>query len=182
MQWIMGRTTGLSFAGWDHLRWSAAVLALGLSLLVFLRFGWSPAAVQTTLFAWLLLLFAVIDLEQRLVPDRLLLATLPIVLVLDLWVQDPTLLSSLGGGAVALTIFSLIHLARPAGMGRGDVKLAGLIGLMVGFPNVVFALLLGMIAGGLAALFLLLRGEDRKQSLPYVPALALGAWLALIFA
>ena len=179
MHRIMDRTAGFSFAGWDRVRWLASMLALGFGLLVFLRFGWSLAALQTTVYAWLLLAFAVIDLEQRLVPDRLLLATLPIVLVLNLWLQNPAILSSLMGGVVALAIFSLIHLARPAGMGRGDVKLAGLIGLMVGFPNGLFALLLGMIGGGLVALFLLFRGQDRQQSLAYAPALTFGAWIML---
>lgn len=155
------------------------MLALGFGLLALLRFGWGLVALQTMIFAWLLLLFAVVDLEQRLVPDRLLLAALSVVLVLNLWLQNPTIFSSLTGGVVALAIFALIHLARPAGMGWGDVKLAGLIGLMVGFPNALFALLLGMIAGGVVALFLLLRGEDRKQSLPYAPALAVGAWIML---
>ena len=102
-----------------------------------------------------------------------------LVLVLNLLVQHPTILSSLLGGLAALAIFSLIHLARPGGMGLGDVKLAGLIGLMVGFPNILFALLLGMIAGGLAALILIIQGQNRQQTLAYAPALAVGAWIIL---
>jgi prepilin signal peptidase PulO-like enzyme (type II secretory pathway) len=182
MHRIAGHATNLSFAGGNRQRLLAFALAVGFGLLSFWRFGWDTVVLTTIFYAWMLLAFAVIDLEQHLVPDRMLLAALPIILVLNLLVQHPTLLSSLVGGFVGLVIFAAIHLARPDGMGLGDVKLAGVIGLMVGFPNVLFALLLGMIAGGLIALLLLIRGQNRQQTLPYVPALAIGAWIVLYLA
>jgi len=168
-----------SFAGWSRQRLLALALAAGFGLLAGWRFGWDFTALTTALYAWILLAFAIIDLEQRLVPDRLLLVALPVVLVLNLLVQHPAIFSSLVGGLVGLAIFSLIHTIRPDGMGRGDVKLAGLIGLMVGFPDVVFALLLGMIAGGLAALILIYQGQDRQQTMAYAPFLAIGAGIVM---
>ena len=179
MHRIGGHTARISFAGWDRRRLLALALAVGFGILAIWRFGWDVAALTTTIYAWTLLAFAAIDLEQRLVPDRLLLVALPVVLVLNLLVRHPTILSSLLGGFAGLAIFSLIHLARPDGMGLGDVKLAGLIGLMVGFPSVLFALLLGIIAGGLTALILIVQGQNRQQTMAYAPALAIGAWIIL---
>ena len=73
-------------------------------------------------------------------------------------------------------------LARPGGMGMGDVKLAGLIGLMTGLDGVILAMTVGILAGGLAALALLAsRRFDRKATMAYAPYLALGAWVALYF-
>ena len=64
----------------------------------------------------------------------------------------------------------------------GDAKLAGLLGLMVGFPGILFALLAGVIAGGLAALILLISGRAKRgQTFAFVPYLVLGAWLTLFF-
>ena len=68
-------------------------------------------------------------------------------------------------------------------MGYGDVKLAAFIGLMSGFPLVIVALLVGVVAGGLAAVFLLISGlvKSRKAAIPYGPFLAVGAMTALIW-
>lgn len=176
---LVGQSERPSFAAWSRQRLLVVALAAGFGLLACWRFGWDFTALTTAFYAWILLAFAVIDLKQRLVPDRLLLVALPAVLLLNLLVQHPAILSSLLGGLVGIALFSLIHYARPNGMGRGDVKLAGLIGLMVGFPDVIFALLLGIIAGGFAALFLIYQGQNRQQTMAYAPYLAIGAWIVL---
>ncbi len=179
---FISQSARFSFAVVSRQRLLLIALGAGFGLLAglsFWRFGFGLSALTTTICAWMLLVFAVIDLEKRLVPDRLLLVALPIVLVLNLLVQQPAILSSLLGGLFGLALFGLIHTIRPQGMGLGDVKLAGLIGLMVGFPDVVFALLLGIIAGGIAALFLILQGKDRQQTMAYAPFLAIGGWTAL---
>jgi leader peptidase (prepilin peptidase) / N-methyltransferase len=61
-------------------------------------------------------------------------------------------------------------------MGMGDVKLAGVIGLMTGYPVVVTALVAGIVLGGVAAAVLLIaRRVGRKTPIAYAPYLALGA-------
>ena len=67
-------------------------------------------------------------------------------------------------------------------MGAGDVKLAGLIGLVVGFPQVLAALLVGVIIGGLVAVFLLVsRLRKRKEPIPFGPFLVVGAMVVLVW-
>jgi leader peptidase (prepilin peptidase)/N-methyltransferase len=93
-------------------------------------------------------------------------------------------LSALFGGALGFTLLLLPYvLTRGAGMGYGDVKLAALIGLVCGFPLVAVALLVGIIVGGLVALFLLLSRvvQSRKAAIPYGPFLVAGAMVALIW-
>lgn len=176
---LVGQSTRFSFADWSRQRLLVIALAAGFGFLAVWRYGWDFTALMTTLYAWILLILAIIDHEQRLVPDRMLLIALPIVLLLNLLVRNPTILSSLVGGVAGVTLFAIIHTFRPDGMGWGDVKLAGLIGLMVGFPDVVFALLLGMIAGGIAALLLISQGMSRQQTMAYAPYLAIGGWIVL---
>jgi len=74
-------------------------------------------------------------------------------------------------------------LTRGRGMGYGDVKLAAFIGLMSGFPLVVVALLVGIIMGGIVAVFLLASRlvKSRKAAIPYGPFLAVGAMVVLIW-
>jgi len=67
-------------------------------------------------------------------------------------------------------------------MGAGDVKMAGLIGLVTGFPLVLIALFIGIVTGGLAAIMLLLfRKKGRKDLIPYGVFLALGPIATLLW-
>ena len=75
----------------------------------------------------------------------------------------------------------LIALIGRGKLGAGDVKLAGVIGLMLGFPAAISALVIGILLGGAAAMLLLItRRAGRKSSLAYAPYLALGALLTLL--
>jgi leader peptidase (prepilin peptidase)/N-methyltransferase len=67
-------------------------------------------------------------------------------------------------------------------MGLGDVKMAALMGIMLGFPSVLVAIFVAIIAGGIMAIVLLAtRKKGRKQAIPFGPFLALGTMLALIW-
>jgi leader peptidase (prepilin peptidase)/N-methyltransferase len=96
--------------------------------------------------------------------------------------DKPVILSGVIGGAVGLGFFLLVFLINPRGMGMGDIKLAGLIGLVTGWPMVVVALLIGTLIGGLAAIVLLsLRLKGRKDVLPYGTFLAIGPLVTLFW-
>ncbi len=84
------------------------------------------------------------------------------------------------GLAVAGGIFLLLAILGRDALGLGDVKLAAAIGALAGFPVALVGLFVGIMAGGVAALFLLLtRRAGRKDTMAYGPYLALGAWLVL---
>lgn len=86
-----------------------------------------------------------------------------------------------GGLTGALLLFLVVVISR-GGMGMGDVKLAGLLGLMVGFPLVFVALFISIWAGGLVAVVLLISGrKKRKEMLPFGPFLCIGGLAALLW-
>ncbi len=92
-----------------------------------------------------------------------------------------SLANSMVAGGGAFIIFFAIIMLFPAGMGGGDVKLAAVVGLLVGFPHVILALGLAMVSGGLLAIFLLLsRKMGRKDAMPFGPFLALSAVAVLL--
>jgi len=135
--------------------------------------------------AWgeVLFLFAIVDVESRRVPNELVLACSVAALLLSLAGFGPQPLNALLGGAVGLALFILLALIQRGALGMGDVKLAGLIGLLAGYPGVLAALTIGVIAGGLGALALLLaRRVERRSFIPYVPFLAAGAWALMLYA
>jgi leader peptidase (prepilin peptidase)/N-methyltransferase len=84
------------------------------------------------------------------------------------------------GGFGAAAFLLLAALAYPKGMGMGDVKLALLLGFMVG-RNVGVALMAGMISALLPSLVLFARhgSKARKMAIPFAPFLALGGLVAL---
>lgn len=158
------------------------VLSVGLGLLAYSRFGFTMEAGVVALYAWYFLAIAVIDIERRRVLNRMLLAALPIVAAIIAFTGIPTFSSALMGAAIGFGVFFVTALVRPGGMGMGDVKLAGLIGLATGVAGVVISLIVGILVGGLAGFVVLVRQRmDRRATMAYAPYLAVGAWIALYF-
>lgn len=157
--------------------------------LVALRFGWSwelPAflALVTTLVA-----LSVVDMEHRRLPNRILApATLVAAILLVLAAAAEGRWSALGAAGMGALAFAVPMLALavmvPAGLGMGDVKLAGYIGLhlgWLGFGHVLLGSLAGFIAGGVAgAVLLMTRRAQRKDPIPFGPFLAAGATVAVL--
>jgi leader peptidase (prepilin peptidase) / N-methyltransferase len=96
--------------------------------------------------------------------------------------DKPAILSGAIGGAAGFAFFLLVFLITPRGLGMGDVKLAGLIGLVTGWPMVIVALLIGILLGGVLAIVLLtLRLKGRKDPIPYGTILAIGPIITLFW-
>jgi leader peptidase (prepilin peptidase)/N-methyltransferase len=124
---------------------------------------------------------ALIDLEYRIIPNQItaLGAVLAIAIGLAL---DPTgETGRLIAGAAAGGFLLLAALAYPGGMGMGDVKLAGMMGLFLG-AAVAPALLIALVTGVLLGAGVMARKgaqEGRKTAIPFGPFLALGALVAV---
>ena len=161
----------------------------------YLKLGWGAPLVLTCAGITLLIAVAVIDLEHRIIPNRLVIpAVLVLAALAPLWpelgidrslifeqVHLSSLANSLAAGVCAFLVFLLVKAVYPAGMGAGDVKLAGMLGLLVGYPGVVVALWLAVFLGGAVAVGLLaLGGRSRKDAMPFGPFLSAGGIVALL--
>ena len=124
---------------------------------------------------------ALIDLEHRIIPNRLTLLGAILALVLGTVLDPAGEPERLIAGAAAAGFLLLAALAYPGGMGMGDVKLAGVMGLFLGravAPAILIALLAGVLYG---ALVIARKGAQagRKTAVPFGPFLALGAIVAI---
>lgn len=132
--------------------------------------------------ASVLVLITVTDLETRLVPDAAVAPAAALALVASLVTCLRCTPMVLLGGVGAFLLFVILALIRPGAMGMGDVKLAGYVGLIAGYPRVIFSLMIAIVAGGIAAAVLLASGRaSRRSYMPYAPYLALGGALAILF-
>ena len=153
-----------------------------------LAFGDVWVAAMVAVFLAVVEAAAAIDLHYRIIPNRIvypaLLAFAAAVVILRAAGRPVSLMGAAlgllayGGGLLVVAMVS-------GGMGLGDAKLAGLVGLVLGalgWRYVGVAAALALLAGGLIAIVALVRGARRKDALPFGPAIALGALLSALFA
>jgi len=143
-----------------------------------LAFGLSARMVVAAFFCAVLVAISAIDLTHRIIPNRIVLPAFVVVLAAQTLLEpSPEWALAALGASGFLFLAVVIH---PAGMGMGDVKLALLMGAMLG-KTVPVALMLGMLAALVPAAFLLARhgSKARKMGIPFGPFLALGSVIAL---
>ena len=131
-----------------------------------------------------------IDLDTHTLPNRLVLPAYPVSLVLLAAAStlDPrglsALLGALIGAAALFTFYLLLALAYPRGMGLGDVKLAGVLGLYLGWfgwSELVVGAFAAFILGGCYAFTLLAQKKaTRVSGIPFGPWMLLGSWVGIL--
>jgi leader peptidase (prepilin peptidase)/N-methyltransferase len=163
-------------------------------------FGWELGL--AVIFCCIFIILLLIDLEYGILPNKIVYPGMILALVaagigsifgfepeyvVDLWFQY-WIINAAIGGVVGFVLLLLPALLYRGGMGWGDVKLAALIGFVLGFPLVILSIFLAVIAGGLVAgILLLLKIKGRKDAIPLGPFLSVAAiatlfWGSVIFA
>jgi leader peptidase (prepilin peptidase)/N-methyltransferase len=142
------------------------------------KLGASLDALVASFFCATLVAISATDLEHRIVPNRIVVPAAAVVLLAQTALH-PSPEWALGGFGAALFLFAAA-LAYPKGMGMGDVKLALLMGAMLG-RTVPVALMVGMISALVPSAVLFARhgAAARKLAIPFAPFLAVGAVSAL---
>ena len=158
--------------------------------LVVLRF-WTdqPWAVPAYLYLGAIAVaLALIDLDVHRLPDAIVLPAYPVVAVLlaaASWGSGDwgSLLRAVIGAAALFAFYGLLWVVYPAGMGRGDVKLAGVVGgalAGLGWGSLVVGAFAAFLVGGVFAIgLLLLRRAGRKSGIPFGPWMILGAAIGI---
>jgi leader peptidase (prepilin peptidase)/N-methyltransferase len=162
-----------------------AVLNIGVAV----RFGVDAAVPAFVVFIACLVTVSVIDLDLFLIPNRVIYPSLALMAALlaaaALIDGDASPLGTAAiGGAGAWVALLVVHVINPAGMGFGDVRLAGVIGVALGwlgYAHIAAGLFAGFVAASVVGLSLLLvRSRGRKDPVPFGPFLAAGALFVLL--
>ncbi len=152
--------------------------------------GLRPELPAMLVFVWVLLVLSVIDLATYRIPNAVLYPATALsgMLLVGAGVLsgDPGSLVTAGiGGALGFGVMALVWLAARGGLGYGDVRLSGYLGLHLGFlsvGHVPLGLFAGFATGGVVGLIMVtVGGRGRRHRLAFGPYLAIGALVALLW-
>lgn len=166
------------------------------------HYGLTIELAVTAVYCCLFITLMIIDLERGLILNKIVYPAALVAIIISIFLPPSRLIypggvvplpvsdffpqlgiiqSALGGG-IGLVLFLVIVLISRGGMGWGDVKMAALIGLVIGFPSILVVLFLAAILGGLiAGILLLFKVKKRKESIPFAPFLSLATIATLLF-
>ena len=132
-------------------------------------------------FVTALIALAAIDFDHKLLPNKIVYPLAAYGLIATLLVDRDDLVENLIAGAGAFTFLFLALLAYPRGMGMGDVKLAGAMGLFLGL-SIIPAMLIAFLTGTIVGLAIIARegAAARKKAVPFGVFLALGGIAAIL--
>jgi leader peptidase (prepilin peptidase) / N-methyltransferase len=181
LSWLAQRGACRGCGG--RIGWVYPAVELTTALLVagsFLAFGLSGKAFVAAFFCAVLVTVSATDLSHRIVPNVVVLPAAAGVLA-AMTLLEPSAEWALGAFGASFFLF-LAAFAYPQGMGMGDVKLALLLGAMLG-RTVPVALMVGMLAALVPSVVLLARHgrAARKMGIPFAPFLAFGGVVALFW-
>jgi leader peptidase (prepilin peptidase)/N-methyltransferase len=151
------------------------------ALVMWARWDDAPAIALGIVLVTILIPIAIIDYEHRIIPNRITGPAAIVAILIGVLFDQDFVVEQLIAGAAAGGFFLLAAIAYPRGMGMGDVKLAGMMGLYLG-RAVGFAVLVGLVAGVVVGSVIMARvgvKAGRKQQVPFGPFLALGGIIAI---
>jgi leader peptidase (prepilin peptidase)/N-methyltransferase len=166
-----------------HPAFRGALVALGTTAAVAAaaRAGLHFEAVLAAAFVAVLTAASIVDLEERRIPNGLVLPATAIALLAQGLLHTDRFVECVVAGVGAAALFLAAKLVSRNAVGMGDVKLVLLIGVILG-KSVLDALLVAGVAGAIVGIALIASNGlgARKQAIPYAPVLALGAVTTLL--
>jgi leader peptidase (prepilin peptidase)/N-methyltransferase len=176
-----------------HIRWhgvAGTAITGALFGAMAWRFGWSWVLLAFLFISAAGVVLSRIDLQHKLLPNRIVVPTLGIgfaLLLLDAGMNQRwgNLLVAGVGSVVTFLIYLILALISPRGMGMGDVKLSAPLGLCLGYLSVghlVLGVAFGFVVGAVASVLLVTSGlAGRKTALPFGPSMFLGCVLTVLW-
>lgn len=157
------------------------------SLGLYLKFGLSAEALIYFVFICVLIVIAFIDIDHRIIPDRITLPGIFIFFIAAFAIPSLSWTDSLlgiviGGGSLFLVAVVYHLVTHKEGMGGGDIKLLAMIGALVGWKGVFFTIFVSSAVGTLAGLLIMAATrQNLKLAVPFGPFLSIGAAAYIFF-
>ncbi len=150
------------------------------ALAVLYRFGPGLRFIVYYTFISALLVITFIDIDHKMIPNTItiggIIAGLALNPLLPVTLKESLLGLILGSGTLLMVIYGYFFITGRQGMGGGDVKLLGMIGVFTGWHGVVFTLLISSLIGSITGIvWIMLTNKGMKAAIPFGPFLSLGA-------
>ncbi len=176
--------------------WQYPLVELGTGLLFLIAYGqmgkWANGQFFQFFYYLIILSFLIVifvsDLRYGIIPDEVVFPVVGLAVLFHLrgvleagtWLHlGGVLLAALGAAGFFL---ALVAITKGKGMGMGDVKLVGLMGLLLGWPEIVVALYLAFLTGAMVGVILIFAKKRRfGQTVPFGPFLVSAAWVVLFW-
>jgi leader peptidase (prepilin peptidase) / N-methyltransferase len=158
--------------------WAVATAAV-LAVATVARLGFSANSLAWAAVQVVLVFVAADDLAHRRVRNVVTIPVSGVAVLLRAVFERSALAEVVIAGLVVFVVFLAVAVVLRGGVGMGDVKLAGMLGFLLGW-KVVPAIFLGAIAGGVVAAVLLVRASGRRSTMAYAPYLALGGAVVIL--
>ncbi|MCF3943342.1 prepilin peptidase [Oceanobacillus alkalisoli] len=153
-----------------------------LFVLSYLTFGLSAELIISLLLVSMLMIIFVSDIHYMIIQNKVLLFFLPLFIILRMITPLEPWWSPIAGAVAGTVLLALIILVSRGGMGAGDMKLFGVLGIVLGFQNVFLAFFLACLIGAIVGILLIaLKVVKRKQPIPFGPYIVIGALIAYFY-
>ena len=157
----------------------AVVTAAVLAVATVVRLGFSANSAAWAVVQVVLVYVAADDFAHRRVRNVVTIPVAALAVLLRAVFERSALVEVVIAGLVVFVAFLVVAVVLRGGLGMGDVKLAGMLGFLLGW-KVVPAIFVGAIAGGVVAAILLTRASGRRSTMAYGPYLALGGAVVIL--
>ena len=159
------------------------------AILLFHKFGLTPAMIYWFVFISVLITISFIDIDHQIIPD---IISLPGILIFassfyflpEMTIKDTLLGVLAGGGSLYAIAFFYYLLRKQEGMGGGDIKLLAMIGAATGIKGVAFTIFAGSLFGTLFGILIMLytkMADTKNLRIPFGPFLSVGAILYIFY-
>ncbi|MDP3991233.1 MAG: prepilin peptidase [Candidatus Nealsonbacteria bacterium] len=166
--------------------WQYPLVEIATGLLFLLIFNFQLPIFNYFIVPFFIAIF-VYDLKHYIIPDKIVYPAVIIMLIFNLQfliskqfsIFNSLILSAVGAAAFFLAI---VLISRGKWMGVGDIKLAFLMGLVLGYPNILVSLFLAFLTGAIIGIGLIaFNKKTLKSAVPFGPFLVIGALVAMFF-
>lgn len=154
-------------------------LATGiLFVLAYVQLGFTWELITALLLTSLLMIIFVSDIKYMLIPNKVLLFFLPFLIVMRIVVPLNPWYDAIVGAVIAFVLLAIIIIVSKGGMGAGDMKLFGILGIVLGLWKVLLTFFLAALFGAvIGGAFMLFNKVKRKQPIPFGPFIVLATFI-----
>lgn len=173
------------------LRYSLVELLIGvLFILVYRVYGYNIITLYYLLLVSLLLIITFIDLDYYIIPDELIIFGSIVAVIFNILgkgisIKDSLLGCLMCGGGMLVLIYLIEIIIKKEVMGRGDIKLFGMVGLFLGIKLGLLTILLSVYVGATCGVAIIIYSKINKKEfnsmIPYGPFISMGALISILY-